>query len=221
MDRKEQVGVDAVDNVWDLISELCSIESAPALWEEISHGIPAWHPRMEGDGDDGSGDGDGTDDGDAGDGDGDGKDAAQIAVDKAHAKLREAEKERDKLKAELNKATRKDMEETERLKAELEDARLEAASLQDKIDKAERVQTIKNIAEAMKFKKPGVASRFVDADVTDEKGIRAALKAAIADIPELVGSGTPPPPINPDNKDNNGSQNARMNAALRKAAGRA
>lgn len=220
----EQVVEDAVPNVWDVINQLCEAEMAEqSLWETS---IPAWHPRCDGtDAGDGSGDGSGDGDGTGGTGDGDTGDGtpdpAQAAVDAAYAKLRDAEKERDRLKGELTKAQRKDLEENERLKAELEDARLESAALQEKVDRAERARTIETIATTMKFKKPAVASRFVDSDVTDEKGIKDALKDAIKDIPELVGDGAPPPPINNDDKNNNGSQNARMNAALRKAAGRA
>lgn len=210
---------DKVEEV--VVLDLIQAEMAEqSLWETS---IPAWHPRCDGtDAGDGSGDGSGDGDGTGDTGDGDGTpDPAQAAVDAAYAKLRDAEKERDRLKGELTKAQRKDLEENERLKAELEDARLEAASLQEKVDRAERAKTIEAIATTMKFKKPAVASRFVDSDVTDEKGIKDALKEAIKDIPELVGDGAPPPPINNDDKNNNGSQNARMNAALRKAAGRA
>lgn len=195
--------------------------------------IPAWHPRNEGD-DSGSGDGDGDGGGDTGgtgDDDGSGagdkdgqkggdKDAAQAAVDAAYAKLREAEKERDRLAAEVRKRDRAGMEETERLKAEAEDARNEAAALQEKLDQIEWKGTVEDIAKGLNFKKPSYATRFVETTTTDPKAIKKELEAAIKDIPELAGSATPPPPVNDDVKNNTGSENDRMNNALRAAAGR-
>jgi hypothetical protein len=149
------------------------------------------------------------------------KDDAQAAVDAAYAKLREAEKERDRLAAIVKKGERSGMEETERLKAEAEDARNEAAALQEKLDEIEWRGTVQEVATTLKFRNAAMALKFVDKDSTDAKAIKKDLEAAIKDIPELVKSDAPPPPVNDGTKNTNGSENDRMNAALRKAAGRA
>lgn len=215
-DKAEEVAV--VDLI---MAEMAEQET----WETY---IPVWHPRNEGEGDgDGGGDGgDGSGGEGDGNGSGDGGDtrteaerAAQAAVDAAYAKLRDAEKERDRYKADLTKAQRNSMGDLEKAQAEAEDARLEAAALQEKLDKIERDETISEYAKSMKFKNPEKAARFVPADATDAKSIRAALKEATKDIPELVTSGAPPPPVNGGGGDG-GSVNSRMNAAIRQAAGR-
>lgn len=216
----------------DKVGEVAVLDLDEVLWNEMREqslwetSIPAWHPRNEGD-DAGEGDGD------TGDPPGDDDDAdtrteaekaaalAQEAVNKAHEKLRASEKEQARLAAQVKKHERSGMEENERLKQELEDARLESAGLQEQLDRTERKESILSLATAMKFRDPSKAARLVPVDATDEKSIKAALKDILTDFPELKAGGSAPPPINSgDNTNNNGSTNARMNAALRQAAGR-
>jgi hypothetical protein len=217
----------------DLNSLIMAEMAEQATW---SASIPAWHPRNDGSdagdaggkGSDGSGDGAGGnasgDDAGSGDGGDGGKTpaeiAAQAAVDAAYTKLRDAEKERDRYKADLTKKEREGLDELERTKQELADARAEAQASADKLAGIERGGLIKTLAATMEFKYPDKAAKFVPADATDEKSIKAALTETLKDFPELKGSAAPPPPINSDSKNNNGSENARMNAALRTAAGR-
>lgn len=144
---------------------------------------------------------------------------SQEDLDKAYEKLRDAERERDRLNALVKKGERAGMEENERLKAEADDARNEAAALQEKLDGIEWEGDVTNIAKQLKFKKPEMGKRFVDKTTTDPKKIKRELEDAIKDLPELAGTGEPPPPVNDPNKPG-GSENDRMNAALRAAAGR-
>ena len=71
----------------------------------------------------------------------------------------------------------------------------------------------------MKFKNPKAAKRFVPADATTTKQIKKALEEAIEDIPELIASGAAPPPVN-GAAGGGGSMNQKMNAEIRRAAGR-
>lgn len=214
----EQVEADAVV---DLIAAEMTEQS---LWE--TH-IPAWHPRNETTDTTTSTDTSTDDAGDTGDdnGDDDGTDgtpaeqAAQAAVNVAYAKLREAEKERDQFKAQATKLGRAGMEENDRLKAEADDARNEAAALQERLDTIEWTGNVTSVAETLNFKKPSLAVKFVETTTTDTKGIKKELEAALKDIPELAGSKEPPPPVN-DTNQNTGSMNQRMNNALRAASGR-
>ncbi len=224
----EQVGEVAVPSLlssfvpdaW--LDEVLKSEMAvQSLWE--TH-IPAWHPTNDGtdaggDAGNGSGDNDGSDAGDKG---GDtGKSApTQEDLDTAYAKLREAEKERDKLRSDNTKLTRAGMDELERTKQELEDARLEAAALQEKADEVEREKDVVELAKGLKFKKPEKAMRFVSKDSKDAKAIKADLKEALEDFPELGGEAPPPPPVNDGGKNGGGAANARMNSVIRRMAGR-
>lgn len=216
MARKEQVGEVAVHK--DLIAAEMAEQ---ALW--MTH-VPSWHPRNEGEGEGGGEGGEGTGQGEGGTGEDtrtDAEKAAQAAVDAAYEKLRAAEKERDTYKATATKLERQGLGEVEKAQRAAEDARLEAAALQEKLDSIEREKVVTSVATTLKFKKPSIALKFVEAGSTDEKSIRRDLADAIKDIPELVTEGAPPPPVNGGNQNNNGSMNARMNSALRKAAGRA
>lgn len=206
------------NSAWSLIQQLCEAEMAEQSTWPVD--IAPWHPRCEGDADDDGDDDDGS-------GDDDGKDtrteaekAAQAEVDKAYAKLRDAEAERDKYKADLTKVQRTGMGDLERAQQEAEDAKLEAATLKEQLDDIEWRGEVAEVAKAMKFKKPEAARRFVDKSSRTTAEIRKALKDAVSDIPELVGEGTPPPPIN-DDKKNGGGENGRMNSMIRQAAGRA
>ena len=217
----EQVGEGEVaNNALSWIQYLAQQERP--LWEEISRGIPAWHPTNDGT-DAGGDDGDGSGGDGNGDGNGNGSgggDATQAAVDAAYAKLRAVEKERDKLKSDNTKLTRAGMDELERIKQELEDARLEAASLQEAADERDREKEVIALATTLKFKKPDKAMRFVGKDSKDTKAIKADLKEALEDFPELSGEGPPPPPVNDGSENGGKPSNARMNSVIRRMAGR-
>lgn len=221
MDRKARVGVDEVVDFIKLI------EAEMAEQETWESSIPAWHPRNDGsDSEDDAGDnGDDVVTDDANDDDDTDEDAGktpeQIAIDKAHEKLRASETRERVATAKVKKLERGGMEENERLKAELADAQAETASLTTRLDRIELTGKATSIAKTLKFRNPEkAAAKFVGSDVTDEKGAKAALKEAAADFPELLGEAAPPPPVG-EGKDNNGSGNSRMNSALRRAAGRA
>ena len=63
--------------------------------------------------------------------------------------------------------------------------------------------------------------RFVSVGSKTEREIRADLKEALEDIPELAGTAKSRVPVNDDkNNQNSGAANARMNEAIRAAAGR-
>jgi hypothetical protein len=199
--------------VVDLLVEEMAVQS---LWE--TH-IPAWHPTNDGTDAGGDPPADPPKDPPADPPD-DKADAAQAAVDAAYAKLREVEKERDKLKSDNTKLTRAGMDELERTKQELEDARLEAAALQEKADEVEREKEVVELAKGLKFRKPEKAMRFVSKDSKDAKAIKADLKEALEDFPELGGEAPPPPPVNDGGKNGGGAANARMNSVIRRMAGR-
>lgn len=205
---------------WSLIQQLCEAEMAEqSLWETC---IPAWHPtnRQDPPADlpaDPPADPPANDPPDTRT---EAEKAAQAAVDTAYEKLRAAEKERDTYKAAATKLERQGMGDLEKAQREAEDARLEAAALQEKLDDIDWSSEVAEVATAMKFKNPAAAKRFVDKTSRTTADIRKALKAAVVDIPELVGEGTPPPPIN-DDKKNGGGENSRMNSMIRQAAGRA
>lgn len=205
-----------METMHELIQQLVTIERP--TWGDISRGIPAWHPVCEGDdGDDGTGGDDGADGADAKDTAP--KDKAQAAVDKAYEKLREAEKENRELKARATAAERAKMDDLEKARAEAADRAAEAGVLRGQLDAIERSGTIEEMATSMKFKKPRAAVRFVPADAKTTKQIKAALEEAIEDIPELIGTGATPPPVNSGGGPA-GSPNQRMNSMLRRAAGR-
>jgi hypothetical protein len=144
------------------------------------------------------------------------------AVTKAYEKLREAEGRERKLKASLDKAQRKDMDENERLKAELEDARMESAGLSERLDEIDREKTVSAVATRLKFRNPALAARLVSKDAGDDKAIEAELKAVLKDSPELAARTTPPPPVNDSGgTGNSGSTSGRMNDLIRRSAGRA
>lgn len=221
MDRKARVGADEVPDLIELL------KSEMAEQETWGSSIPSWHPRNDGSdsGDDAGDNGDdvGNDDADNDDDTDDdaGKTPEQIAIDKAHEKLRAAEARERVATAKVKKLERGGMEENERLKAELADAQAETASLTARLDRIELTGKATAIATTLKFRNPEkAAAKFVGTDVTDEKGAKAALKEAASDFPELIGDGSPPPPVE-EGKGSNGSGNARMNSALRRAAGRA
>ena len=201
------------------ISTLINLERPH--WEEISRRIPAWHPRCEdppagggagGQGGSGGGSGTGTADPPA-------DPKAQAAVDKAYEKLRAAETERDDLKKQVAAAARDKLGDLEKLQAELADTKAEAEKLKADAAEVTRLETVVEIAESMKFKNPKAAKRFVPADATTTKQIKAALTEAVEDIPELIASGSAPPPVNPGGG-TGGSMNQVMNAQIRRAAGR-
>ncbi len=215
MEQVEEVAV------VDLITAEMTEQS---LWE--TH-IPAWHPRNDGtdagddagdDPDDGSGDDD--KDGAGSGGDTGGSAPSQEDLDKAYEKLRAVEKERDQLNVKVKKSERAGLDELERTKQELADARLEAAANQEKLDSIEREKSVVTMAKTMKFLKPDKAARLVPASATDAKTIKAALKELAEDFPEMIDDGSPPPPINGDQKNNGATENDRMNSAIRAAAGR-
>lgn len=144
------------------------------------------------------------------------------AVTKAYAKLREAEGRERKLKADLDKASRKDMDENERLKAELDDARMESAGLTERLDEIDREKTVSAVATRLKFRNPALAARLVSKDAGDDKAIETELKAVLKDSPELAARTTPPPPVNDSGgTENSGSTSGRMNDLIRRSAGRA
>lgn len=190
-------------------------------WEEISRRIPAWHPRCEdppaggqtgGQGGSGGGSGTGTPAPPA-------DPKAQAAVDAAYEKLRAAETERDELRKQIAAAKRDKLGDVEKLQAELQEAKDEAEKLKGAAAETTRQETIVEIAESMKFKNPKAAKRFVLADATTTKQIKAALTEAVEDIPELIASGSAPPPVN-GAPGTGGSMNQQMNAQIRRAAGR-
>lgn len=206
-----------METMHELIQQLVAFERP--TWGDISRGIPAWHPVCEDPpGDDGTGGDDGADGVDAKDTAP--KDKAQAAVDKAYEKLREAEKENRELKARVTAGERAKMDDLEKAKAEAADRAAEAGVLQGRLDDIERKADITELAKTMKFKKPEAAARFVPAEAKTTKQIKAALEEAVEDIPELIGTGATPPPVNGPGGGPTGSPNQRMNSMLRRAAGR-
>lgn len=206
-----------METMHNLIQQLVAFERP--TWGDVSRGIPAWHPVCEDPpGDDGTGGDDGADGADGSKGDPP-KDKAQAAVDKAYEKLREAEKENRELKARATAAERAKMDDLEKAKAEAADRAAEAGVLQGRLDEIEWRGNVEEIATSMKFKKPRVAVRFVPTEAKTTKQIKAALTEASEDIPELIGTGATPPPVNPGGG-SAGSPNQRMNSMLRRAAGR-
>lgn len=190
-----------------------------ALW---ASGTPLALDGDEGGGDNGDeGSTDAGDDDDDGDDDGDeGKTPEQIAIDKAHAKLRAAEARERKATAELTKLQRQGLSEAETAKAERDDARAEAAALQERLDEIEQTGTVREIAKGLKFKNPDGAVRFIHGKM-EEADIKKELKQVLKDFPELASEGAPPPPVDDKKgKDSGSSNNERMNKTIRQAAGR-
>lgn len=201
------------------------IDQLEAEWEARILGLSGPVALWAGDGgddggDDDSDDDDGSqDDADGGDDDGDDDGDEEDPVKKAYTKLREAEARERQKDAELKRLQRKGLDAAARAEAERDDARAEAAALQERLDEIEQGSTVVEVAKGLKFKNPDGAKRFIKGKM-DEKAIRSELKSVLKDFPELAQEGTPPPPVNDGNKDSAKGNNQRMNETIRKAAGR-
>lgn len=191
-------------------------ERIATLW---ASGTPL---NVEGDDDSDDDDDDSSDDDDDDD-DSSGDDTPVTKADlkKVYAKLRESEAARAKEKKRADKAERSGLSEAEKAQQERDEAIAESGRLQEELDSAERDKSLESVAKALKFKHTDAAKvkRFVDSDSKDEASIRADLKEALKDYPELKQGGGPPPPVDDDEK-NGKKGNADMNQRIRAAAGR-
>lgn len=113
------------ETVADLIGELTAIERP--FWADISAGIPAWHPR--GEGDDGGDGGDGADEGDD-----DGVPAGETAE---QAALRKANAEAKKFRLQAREAQQRLKEHEDAGKTELERAQGTASEATSRATAAE------------------------------------------------------------------------------------
>jgi hypothetical protein len=144
-------------------------------------------------------------------------------VAKAYEKLREAEKERDQLKAQVTQFEREKLPEADRAKQEAADAKARAEKAEAELAETKTRVKAEKVATQAGFRAPGVAVdllMFRKVDLSTDAKITSALNDLAKEDPGMVG--TPPPsggPINPQN----GQQpvgNSGFNAAIRSAAGR-
>lgn len=155
-------------------------------------------------------------------------DATQSEVEKAYAKLREAEKERDQVKAKLTRMEREGLSEVDQLKSENEDLKAEVAGLTMKLDEHDHDAVIDKVADALKFRNKAVARALAKEavgaeDRGDEGKVRKALETSAKEDPTLVGEKPPPPsggPIEPGGNSGEGGS-AGFTQDIRQAAGRA
>jgi hypothetical protein len=153
-------------------------------------------------------------------------------VAKAYEKLRQAESERDRLKAEnrtlkqnadqntveeLQKRVQTLESERDTAVKERDEARGEFGQFKTRID-------VEKAARDAGFRSPGVAVdllMFRKADLTDQGKITKALTDLAQEDPGMVTSAPPSGgPVNPQNGDKNNSGGSGFNQAIRAAAGR-
>lgn len=212
-------------DIEDLKDELQE-EWADALALLWASGVPMNAEGGSGGSDDDSegGDDDDTDaDAETGDDDDDddGKTPEQVAIDKAHDKLRDAEKKERAAVKRAEAAERKNMNASDAEKARADAAEAKVAEYEEKEARAESEKDVVRIAKGMKFINPtAAAKRFLPSVGATDREIRTALKEAIEDFPTLVGDGSPPPPVNEEDGGPKGSNNREMNTRIRSMAGR-
>lgn len=175
--------------------------------------------------DDGGSDGDDDDSSDDDDeNDDEDKPVTQADLKKAWKVAREAEARAAKAEKRASQAERSSLSDAEKAQQERDEAMAEAGRLQEELDGRDRDRVLESVAKGLKFKHTDAAKikRFVDSDSKDEATIKADLKEALKDYPELKAGGAAPVDIN-DDDDKNGSKkgNAAMNQNIRRMAGRA
>jgi hypothetical protein len=187
----------------ELINELVGIELD--RWATVRAGIPAWHPRNEGD-DDGQGDagGSGNDGGDGGTGSGDGDEGDDGAAggsgktyDEAYVKKLRDEaasrrtRERE-LEARLKELESKDLSAQEKAERERDAAVAEAAAATTKAQAALLKAEVTATAARLGAVDVDVVRTLVAADITfnddgDPVGVEEAVTALLETKPYLKG----------------------------------
>lgn len=141
----------------------------------------------------------------------------QLAIDKAHAKLRVAEKAERAATKRADAAERKNMSASDAEKARADAAEARIAEYEEKEAKAETEKDVVRVAKKLKFKNPEAAARrFMPTVGATDAEIRTALQEALEDFPDLAGDGSTPPPVNEGGK----GGGTDMSAMIRKSAGR-
>ena len=109
------------------------------------------------------------------------------AVAKAYQKLREVEAREREASAKLKKFEREKLPENERLSQELQDARTEAAGLQEQLNQIQRSQRVTTVAQRLNFHDAADADAFLtEEEAKDERSIESALKRLAKEKPYLV-----------------------------------
>jgi hypothetical protein len=122
--------------------------------------------------------------------------ATQAEVDKAYAKLREAETARKALEQQLAERARKDAEEQGRFQelAQTERERAERLEAEKATETSRR--HAEQTASSLKFKDAGYALYLLNGqnvDLTDAAAVRSALDGIAQARPDLVAGHVPPP----------------------------
>lgn len=128
------------------------------------------------------------------------KDEEQTEVQKAYAKLRDAEKAKKAAEAKLRKREREELSETEQLKSDLQEAQAEAGTAQEDLQKLQRQVVVAKVAARLNFHDGDVADKLLsaDVDVESEPAVERALKQLAKERPYLVNqSGRSGAAVNP------------------------
>jgi len=147
----------------------------------------------------------------------------QSEVEKAYAKLREAERERDQLKGTVAQYEREKLPEAERVKAERDTEKQRADAAEQKLADHILRASVTEAARKAGFRAPSVATdllMFRQVDLGSDAKIKSALDSLAQEDSGLV-NGAPPSggPINPQTG-NPAPGEAGFNSIIRSAAGR-
>lgn len=171
----------------ELALELAGIERH--RWDEVRAGIPAWHPRL--DGEDGGGDGDGdAGDGDAGDGagagDDDDDDEGDDDVTSARKAAAAANRELKKLRAERARDTEAAKKEAGKFQELYEEAKAELDKLRDEVTVGAKRSLVEAALTKAKAKNASKAAKLIDLeDVEDATDAERAVKRLVKEDPYL------------------------------------
>ena len=154
-------------------------------------------------------------------------------IAKAYEKLRTAEAERDRLKAEnrslKQNADAKTVEQLQarvtELEGDLQKAHSERDEAKTNLNQFQTRNSVEKAARDAGFRSPGVATDllfFRKTDLSDDGKIKSALDGLAKEDPGMVAAAPPSGgPINPQNgNESDSAGNSGFNAAIRSAAGR-
>lgn len=176
--------------------------------ESIRRGIPAWHPRNDGEG---GGDGGGGDGGAGGDGGGDGGGNGggsgggdggggdeNVTLSKAdhdnlQRQLRESRERLDKIEKDRVDAERKRKEDEGKFQELAETEKTRADAAEARATKLEQTQRVERIAGRLKFKDPADVLHHLSDDVLgDDAKVEKSLKDIAKSKPYLIEDGEKP-----------------------------
>lgn len=174
----------------ELALELAGIERH--RWDEVRAGIPAWHPRLDGDDDAGDGDDDGDDDtgtgtgSSTGDDDTDGDDDVEARVTAAERAAAAANRELKKLKAEKAKDAEAAKRKAGEFESLYEEAKAELEKLRGDVAAGAKRSLVEAALTKAKAKNPAKVARLIDLeDIEDASDAERAVKRLTKEDPYL------------------------------------